>query len=181
MAKYTGTLYKRLNLSWDDILSLSGNIVLLAVFYTFLGAFVSFTLYYLFDEYGPDENPPRDLEWEKHPLWYQAYDVCVEVALIALISFWATYTINTSAEIIPVRSELSSFVDTYTTGMFFMFTVFLFMNDLSSKLTYLYNEVVGKQFDWLLPNEGSILNLSLHYGPRKTDEKKDGDKNHHGL
>jgi hypothetical protein len=181
MAKYTGTLYKRVNIDWYDALALSGNIVLLAVFYTFLGALVSFFLYYLFDEDSPDDNPPNHLEWEKHSLWYKAYDVCVEVSLIALISFWATYAINTSAEIIPVRAELSSFVDTYTTGMFFMFTVFIFMNDLSNKLIYLYKEVVGKQFDWLLPNEGSILDLSLRYGPRKTDEKKDDDKNHHGL
>ena len=181
MAMYTGTLYKGVNLNWSDIFSLSANVMLLAIFYTFLGAFVSFLLYYLFDEYGPDEKPPRDLGWEKHPTWYKLYDVCVEVSIIALTSFWSTYIINTSAEIIPVRSELSSFVDTYTTGMFFMFTVFLFMNDLSSKLIFLYNDVIGKQFDWLLPNQGSILNLSLSYGPRKTDEKKNDVKDHHGL
>ena len=53
-----------------------------------------------------------------------------------------------------------------------MFTIFLFMNDLSSKLTYIYNEHLGKHFDWIFPNSGSILDLSLSYTkkPRKTDE-----------
>ena len=181
MASYTTTLYKRVNMSMKDILSLSGNIILLAIFYTFLGALVSFILYYMFDEYGPDDKPPRNVKWEDNSTWYKIYDVCVEVSLIALVSFWSTYLINTSAEIIPVRSELSSFVDTYTTGMFFMFTIFLFMNDLTNKLTYLYNEILGKHFDWIFPNKGSILNLSLHYGPRKTDKNSDSVKVYHGL
>jgi hypothetical protein len=163
------------------MLFLSGNVILLAIFYTFLGGLVSFILYYTFDEYGPGDKPPRNVDWEHKSVWYKLYDVCLEVSVIALISFWSTYFINTNAEIIPVRVELSSLVDTYTTGMFFMFTVFLFMNDLSNKLIHLYNEFIGIHFDRIFPNAGSILDFSLHYSPRKTDENKNQINSYHGL
>jgi hypothetical protein len=138
-----------------DSASLSANIAILAIFYTFLGSLVSFVFYYIFDEFNE--------EWEKKSNVFQVYDVAIEIALIALVSFWATFMINTAAPIFPVPTSLSSFVDSYTTGMFFMYTVFLFMNDLSSKLTHIYNENLGKHFDRLFPSEGSILNLSLSY------------------
>ena len=172
MVGYTKNLYTHSKLGLWNSVSLSANIALLAIFYTFLGAFVSFIFYYIFDEYGPEDDPPRNKEWENTPSWFQIFDVCVEVVIIALISFWITFTINTSAPIFPVRSDLSSYVDTYTTGMFFMYTVFLFTSDLSNKLTFLYNNLLGKQFDKLFPNAGSILTLNLHYAPRKTNETK---------
>jgi hypothetical protein len=172
MVGYSKKLYSHSNLGLTDVLTLSSNIALLAIFYTFLGGFVSFIFYYIFDEYGPDDEPPRNKEWENLPAWFQILDVSVEVVIIALISFWITFTINTSAPIFPVRSDLSSYVDTYTTGMFFMYTVFLFTSDLTSKLIFLYNNLLGKQFDTLFPNAGSILTLNLHYAPRKTNETK---------
>jgi len=170
MVGYSKKLYTHSNLSLTDAMTLSSNIALLSIFYTFLGAFVSFVFYYIFDEYGPDDNPPRNKEWQNTPSWFQILDVCVEVVIIALISFWITFTINTSAPIFPVRSDLSSYVDTYTTGMFFMYTVFLFTSDLSNKLIFLYNNLLGKQFDFIFPDAGSILTLNLHYSPRKTNE-----------
>ena len=169
MVVYAKNLYKD-KIRWKDVLSLSGNIAFLSIVYTFVGALVSFVFYYLFDEYGPTDEPARGMEWEKKSMWYQMYDICFEIAVIGLISFWLTFTINTSAPIIPVPVHLAAFVDTYTTGMFFMFTIFLFMNDLSSKLVYVYNEYLGKHFDWIFPNGGSILDLSLHYKPRNTDK-----------
>jgi hypothetical protein len=181
MRGYTTSLYADNIHTWSDILSMSGNIVILAIFYAFLGAFVSFVFYYLFDEYEPTDKDPVKTKWGTYSGWYQLYDVCVEIALIALTSFWTTYTVNTTTYIIPVRSELSPFIDSYTTGLFFMYTIFLFLNDLSNKLTFLYETYVGAHFDWLLPNEGSILDFSLKYGPRKTDSKKDDDKDYHGL
>lgn len=181
MGGYTTSLYTDSIHTWNDIFSMSANIVILAIFYTFLGAFVSFIFYYLFDEYEPTDKDPVKTKWETYSGWYQLYDVCVEISLIALASFWTTYTVNTTAYIIPVRRELSSFIDSYTTGLFFMYTIFLFLNDLSNKLTFLYETYVGTHFDLLLPNEGSILDFSLKYGPRKTDKKKDDDKSYHGL
>jgi len=136
---------------------------LLAIFYTFLGAFVSFVFYYIFDEYGPDDEPKRGMEWEKHSALRQIADISLEITLIGVVSFWLTYYFNTSAPIFPVRSSLVSFVDTYTTGMFFMFTIFLFTNDLSSKLRYVYNEYVGYHFDVIFPAYGSIWDLNLRY------------------
>ena len=169
MVVYTKNLYTN-KIRWKDVFALSGNIAFLSIVYTFVGALVSFVFYYLFDEYGPTDQPPRGMGWDKKPFWYQMYDICVEIAVIGLISFWLTFTINTRAPIIPVPVHLAAFVDTYTTGMFFMFTIFLFMNDLSSKLVYVYNEYLGKHFDWIFPSEGSILDFSLHYKPRKTDK-----------
>lgn len=181
MRGYTTSLYADNIHTWSDIFSMSGNIVILAIFYAFLGAFVSFVFYYFFDEYEPTDKDPVKTKWGTYSGWYQLYDVCVEIALISLASFWTTYTVNTTTYIIPVRNELSPFIDSYTTGLFFMYTIFLFLNDLSNKLTFLYETYVGTHFDWLLPNEGSILDFSLKYGPRKTDKKKDDDKDYHGL
>lgn len=181
MRGYTTSLYADNIHTWGDIFSMSGNIVILAIFYAFLGAFVSFVFYYFFDEYDPADKDPVKTKWGTYSGWYQLYDVCVEIALISLASFWTTYTVNTTTYIIPVRNELSPFIDSYTTGLFFMYTIFLFLNDLSNKLTFLYETYVGTHFDWLLPNEGSILDFSLKYGPRKTDKKKDDDKDYHGL
>ena len=169
MVVYTKNLYTN-KIRWKDIFSLSGNIAFLSIAYTFVGGLVSFVFYYLFDEYGPTDHPPRGMEWEKKSVAYKLYDICVEIALIGLISFWLTFTINTRAPIIPVPVHLASFVDSYTTGMFFTFTIFLFMNDLSNKLMYVYKKYLGKHFEWMFPNEGSILDLSLRYGPRKTDK-----------
>ena len=167
------SLYSHKKLGWSNTLALSANIAVLAIFYTFLGGFISFIFYYIFDEYGPVDEPPRNKEWENIPTWFQIFDVCVEVVIIALISFWVTFLINTSTPVFPIRNDLSSYVDTYTTGMFFMYTVFLFTTDLTNKLTFLYNNLLGKHFDFIFPQHGSILDLSLSYTPsRKTNESK---------
>lgn len=170
MKLYTQQIYNQ-RINWSDVISLSANIGVLAILYTFVGALVSYVFYYIFDEYGPNDDPPRGKEWESKPTWYKLYDICFEIATIGLLSFWLTFYINSTAYIFPVRKSLISFVDTYTTGMFFMFTVFLFMNDLSDKLIHTYNSLLGKHFDWLFPQYGSILDLSLSYKPpRKTDQ-----------
>ena len=157
-------------IKFNESFALSANIGFLAIFFTFMGGIVSFVLYYLFDEYGPDDKPPRHLEWEKHSLFRKLADVSLEVVSIGLISFWLTYFINSSVPIIPVNPGLASYVDTYTTGMFFMYTVFLFTNDLTSKLKHLYNKHLGIHFDKLFPNSGSILDLNLSYKTEKTNE-----------
>lgn len=171
MVVYTGKLYNH-KIAWKDFGSLCADIAILAIFYTFFGALVSYGFYYLFDEYGPEDDPPRGKDWEKHSIWYQLYDICFEIALIALVSFWVTFNINTRAPIFPVPSHLAAYVDTYSTGMFFMFTIFLFMDDLSSKLKFVYNKILGDHFDWIFPNTGSILNLSLRYDKTKTNHTK---------
>lgn len=143
------------NLLGTDIRNLSLNIAMLSVLYAVLGALVSFVFYYLFDEF--------DEKWEQKGVLYQTYDVIVEISVMALIAFWVVFTINTSAPIFPVRQAIASYVDTYTSGMFFMYTVFLFMASLGDKLKYMYTRYIGKHFDTVFPSEGSILDFSLRY------------------
>jgi hypothetical protein len=162
MAKLVQKMYSQ-KIGPYEMVNLTLNIGILSIFFTFFGAFVSYIFYYIFDEYGPDDEPKRGMEWEKHSALRQIADISLEITLIGVVSFWLTYYFNTSAPIFPVRSSLVSFVDTYTTGMFFMFTIFLFTNDLSSKLRYVYNEYVGYHFDVIFPAYGSIWDLNLRY------------------
>ena len=157
MVVYTGKVYNH-TINTKDALALSGNIAFLSVFYVFIGSLLSFVLYYLFDEYS-DENK----EWEKRSLFYKISDVSLEVLIIGLVSFWLVFSINTSAPIIPVPQHFAAFVDTYTTGMFFMFSIFIFLSSLSAKLKYLFESSLGKHFDIWFPSKGSILNMNLHY------------------
>lgn len=160
MVAYTSRVYKH-TIGWKDSISLSANIVLLSIFYCFIGGLVSYALYYLFDEYNPEDK--LGLEWEKKGVLYQVADVCLEIGIIGLVSFWLVFVINTSAPIIPVPVNFAPFVDTYTTGMFFIYAIFIFMDDLTNKLRYLYESHFETKFSRLFPNEGSILDLSLRY------------------
>jgi hypothetical protein len=139
----------------SDIRNLSLNIAMLAIVYALMGALVSYVFYYLFDEY--------DEKWKKSSGLYKLYDVAVEIALMALIAFWAVFTINTSAPIFPVRHQVAEYVDTYTSGMFFMYAIFLFMGSLGDKLKDLYETYLSKHFDRAFPSHGSILDFSLRY------------------
>lgn len=160
MVVYTGTVYNHI-INPKDALALSGNIAILSVFYCLLGSLLSYVFYYIFDEYNPDEK--IGLEWEKKSLLYKLADVSFEVSIISLVSFWIVFTVNTSAPIIPVPQHFAAAVDTYTTGMFFMYAVFIFMNDLTSKLKFIYHTHLEHVFDRVFPNAGSVLDMSLHY------------------
>jgi hypothetical protein len=139
----------------SDVRNLSLNIAMLAILYALMGALVSYVFYYIFDEY--------DEKWKSSSVWYKLYDVAVEISLMALIAFWAVFTINTSAPIFPVRQAMAEYVDTYTSGMFFMYAIFLFMGSLGDKLKYLYETYLSKHFDRVFPSHGSILDFSLRY------------------
>lgn len=139
----------------SDIRNLSLNIAMLAIVYALMGALVSYIFYYIFDEY--------DEKWKSSSGWYKMYDVAVEISLMALIAFWAVFTINTSAPIFPVRHAMAEYVDTYTSGMFFMYAIFLFMGSLGDKLKDLYETYLSKHFDRVFPSHGSILDFSLRY------------------
>lgn len=145
----------------SDIQNLSLNIALLSVFYAFLGGVVSFVFHYLFDEFTDD--------WKNKSEMFKFFDIAVEVSLLALIAFWTVFTINTSAPIFPVRHEMAAFVDTYTSGMFFLYAIFLFMDDLGEKLKYMYQAYMDKPFKKVVPTVGSILDLSLRFPSEKTD------------
>ena len=150
-------------LSTDDSLRVTGNIAFFSVLYALAGGFLSFVLYYLFDTY----NPPESTEWEKKGLTFQFTDIALEIAIIGLVAFWLVYFINTSAPIIPVRKGLEDFVDSYTSGIFFIFAIFIFLQDFSNKMRYVFNHFLGNFFDKIFPAEGSIIDGSLRYSEKQ--------------
>jgi hypothetical protein len=127
------------------------NSAVLAICYTLLGVLVSFILYYLFDEFNK--------EWEKRPLWYQLLDVSLEISILSVIAFWSAHIIEVIPPVFPVRKELDILVDSYISGIFYVFAVFLFMDDLTSKLKFLFNEHFGEHFDKYLPSNGLLSRL----------------------
>ena len=153
----------RVRLSMDDSLRVTGNIAFFSVLYAMAGGFLSYVLYYLFDTY----NPPESTEWETKGLAFQFTDIALEIAIIGLVAFWLVYFINVSAPIIPIRKGLEDFVDSYTSGLFFMFALFVFLQDFSHKMRYVFNHFLGNVFDKIFPAEGSIIDGSLRYSEKQ--------------
>lgn len=145
---------------------ISLNVGILVVFYTLLGGVLSYVLHHLFDEH--------DDEWEKKGLLYQVYDVTVELVLIGLIGFWTMFHIDEAPPIFSVSKSMDSLVDTYIAGVFFSFSLFLFFDDLSSKIRYIYEKTVDPVVKKHFPTKGSILDGSL----RKTEETKNTKSNY---
>lgn len=169
MPRHAGYVYHihNIKLSRDDSLRVTGNIAIFACLYTLAGGIMSFVLYYLFDTYNPERQ--EGMDWEKKSLSFQLFDVVLEIALIAVGAFWLVYFVNTSAPIIPVRHGLEDFVDSYTSGMFFMSSIFIFMTGLTNKLRYLFHRTMGDYFDYYFPEQGSILDGSLCYSHRQKE------------
>lgn len=168
MPKLATSVYPKSGLGGMDALSVTVNIGMLAVLYTGLGALMSFGFYYLFDEYEPGLN--KNLEWEKKGLRYQVTDLVIEIVLVAVSSFWIVFLVNENFPIIPVRSYYAPFIDTYSTGLFFMYTVFIFVDSFAYKLQYVIQHLFGPIFDKYLPDSGSIVDLSLHWSSKKDKE-----------
>ena len=154
-----------IRLSRNDSIRVTANIAVFALVYTIAGALMSFVLYYLFDMYDPEKK--EGLEWEKKGIAFQLFDIIVELSIISTMAFWLVYILNVSTPIIPVRKGLEDFVDSYTSGMFFMFAVFIFLTDLTSKLKYVFKVALGDIFDMVFPEEGSILDMSLRYSAKQ--------------
>ena len=132
------------------IAAITMNAGLLAIFYTLFGGVLSYVLYYIFDEH--------DDIWEQQPTWWQVSTVGLEIVLISVIGMWSSFLIREAPPIFHVSKEWDVFVDSYVSGVFFAFAMFLFLDNLSSKITHLYHKVLGK-------HEGHLLT-------RKTDRKK---------
>ena len=107
----------------------SFNIGILAIFYTLLGGVLSYVMHFLFDEF--------DDSWKAKTTLYQVYDVSVELVVIGLIAFWLVYFIRDAPPIFHVTKSMDELVDTYISGVFFSFSLFLFFGDLESKIKYL--------------------------------------------
>jgi hypothetical protein len=148
-----------------DALAVTANIIIFSLLYATAGAILSFVLYYTFDMYDPKEN--QGMEWETKGVPFQLFDVIVEISIISVVAFWLVHYINTSAPIIPVRRGLEKFIDSYTSGLFFMFTIFIFLDDLGEKLKYIFHLTLGSTFDVVFPAEGSVLDGTLKYSPEQ--------------
>jgi hypothetical protein len=142
-------------------LAVSLNVSILSVFYTVIGACISYVFYYLFDEYDPSNK--KTTTWEKRGIAFQLTDICLEIALISTSSFWIVFFMNEYFPIIPVRTAFAPYIDTYATGLFFMYTIFMFVDSFGNKLMYIFNTNVSPYFDYFFPQEGSLVNLSLRY------------------
>ena len=152
----------RMNFRETTFVSL--NAALLAIFYTLLGVLVSYSLYHLFDEFNED--------WKKKSSFYKFFDVSIEISLLSVIAFWSAHIIEIAPAMFPVRKELDILVDGYISGIFYIFAVFLFMESLTDKLKYLYEETLAGHFGKIFPQYGSLINLSLSYSPPTKTEKK---------
>jgi len=148
-------------MTWRETGFVTLNAALLAIFYTLLGVFVSFILYYIFDEFNED--------WEKKSVLYKFTDVSLEIALLSVIAFWSAHVIEIAPPVFPVRKQLDILVDSYISGIFYVFAVFVFMNDLTDKLKSLFEENLGPHFSKIFPSSGSLIDFSLSYSPRKTE------------
>lgn len=128
----------------EEIIGVTLNASILAVFYTILGGVIS----YLLSEFI---EVPLD-KWKASPFWYQAGTVSLELAIVGSIGFWITYTIRQAAPIFPVSKELDHIVDTYIGGVFFAYAMFLFIQTLDDKIRYLYSEILDKHIEKVFPS-----------------------------
>ena len=118
------------------MLNLTVNLVALAIFYTFLGAAVSWGLSHMV--------PPFDEEWKAKSLLYQMADVAVEVSVIVVIAFWLTYFVHIQIPILPVSPALEHYIESFGGQMMFIYAVFVFMDILDDKLLVVFKKIFAK-------------------------------------
>jgi hypothetical protein len=122
-------------MKFGEFLAVSFNVGLLAIFYTVFGGLFSYGLYFFVDVH--------DCVWETQSLWYKLYDTGLELVIIGLFAFWPMYYINKAPPVIPVSREMDQLVDTYISGIFFVYAMFIFLDDLASKIKSLYKTILG--------------------------------------
>jgi hypothetical protein len=146
----------------SEIIGGSLNIMILAVFYTVLGAFMSYILFHLFDDYGK--------EWEEQGILYQTADVVTELTFVGAIAFWTTKIIKEYPPVFTIHTSLDREIDLYISGLFFAFAMFMFLNDLTTKIKYVYEKFLKTQFVRMFPEQWSIMKMI--FGTRKTESNK---------
>jgi hypothetical protein len=151
-------------MTWRDSGFVTMNSAVLAMFYTLLGVFVSYVLYHLFDSYD-------DVWIKERSTTFKIVDVSLEVSILAVVAFWSAHYIKIAAPFFPVRRELDTLVDGYISGIFYIFAIFVFMDELTEKLKHLFHELFNAPFSKYFPQHGSIVDMSLSYTPlpKKTD------------
>jgi len=127
----------------EEILPVILNAGILAIFYTAIGGVISYLLYYFVDEH--------DEEWEKKCISYQLGDVSLQLAVIGNLIFWITYLVRQASPIFHVSKEIDELVDTYMSGVFFAYAMFLFIDFLDSKIKFLYHKVFDTHLEKMFP------------------------------
>jgi hypothetical protein len=105
-----------MKMNYTEAIGVTINAGLLAILYTIFGAFISYVMYHIFDEF--------DDKWTKRSELYKFTDVTVEIVIIALVAFWSGHYVEKLSPIFPVRKELDTLVDGYISGIFFIFVHF---------------------------------------------------------
>lgn len=146
-----------------EMVGVTINAGLLALLYTVFGSFISYIMYHIFDEF--------DNKWKKRSELYKLTDVSIEIVVIALAAFWSGRVIADLPPMFPVRKELDLLVDGYVSGIFFIFAMFLFLDELTEKLKYLHDNYLGPHVGKILPQHGSLIDFSLSYNKPKTEDE----------
>jgi len=150
--------------SYIENLAITGNAAILAVIHTAYGAFISYVLYYLFDEF--------DDAWKARSTLYQVTDVSVEIMLIAIFGYWASEVTLLIPAFFPTSKENELSVDIWVSGIFFVIALFLFLDELTEKLKFIQNKFFEGLFSDIFPKYGSIVDMNLSYTPVTEDERK---------
>lgn len=150
------------------MLFISLNIGILAIFYTVLGGVLSYIMHHVFDEFETTDKSEK--QWKDKSFAYKLFDICVELIIIGLVAFWVIHYVKDSPPIFHISKSMDAFIDTYISGIFFTFSLFLFFGDLESKIKYMYEDIVDPVVKKHFPTQGSILDGSLTYESRKTDK-----------
>jgi len=145
-----------------EIINMSLNASSLALLYTLFGALISYVFYHIFDDF--------DEKWRKRSELYKFGDVFIEIIAIALAAFWSSQFIQQLPPFFNVSNKLDIMVDSYISGIFFIFAMFLFLDELTEKLKYLHDSYLGGHLSNILPQHGHLLDLSLSYNPLKKTE-----------
>lgn len=118
------------------VFNLTVNLVTVAIFYTFLGAAVSWGLSHMF--------PAFDEEWKSNSLLFQLTDVAAEVSVIIVVAFWLTYFVHIQIPILPVSPALEYYIESFGGQMMFIYAVFVFMDILDDKLLVVFRKIFAK-------------------------------------
>lgn len=146
-----------------EVLGGTLNVAILSVFYVLVGGALSYVLGYLFDDF--------DKVWKSRSTVYQLAETGVELTIFGTIAFWISKIIRDAAPIFPVSKEMDVEVDSYISGLFFAYAMFLFLDHLTSKIKHIYEKLLGPGIKKILPDGGYLLDGTLHF-TRKTDESK---------
>ena len=124
-------------MNWTETAFVSMNAGILAIFYTLFGLIISIGLNTIFGE--------CDNKWKKLHVAYKIGDVSSEIVILALIAFWSEHIIEIAPPFFPVRKELDLLVDSYISGIFYMYAIFLFMGSLSDKIKNIWESTSSRK------------------------------------